>query len=100
MRVITAVYLHCRPELRDEWLAGSDVDAEVDSAVPLEQALRGLAHWFNIRRYPDGVAPGVRASVRQEQDFFSREVDRLEVAWVDDAEVADWEQEAALAMGY
>ncbi|CAI4210253.1 unnamed protein product [Parascedosporium putredinis] len=100
MRVITAVYLHCRPELRDEWLAGSDVDAEVDSAVPLEQALRGLAHWFNIRRYPDGVAPGVRASVRQEQDFFSREVDRLEVAWVDDAEIADWEQEAALAMGY
>ena len=53
MRVITAVYLHCRPELRDEWLAGSDVDAEVEEALPLEQALRSLTHWFNVRRYPD-----------------------------------------------
>ena len=53
MRVITAVYLHCRPELRDEWLAGSDVDAEVEEAVPLEQALRSLTHFFNNRRYLD-----------------------------------------------
>lgn len=52
MRVITAVYLHCRPELRDEWLAGSDVDAAVDDALPLEQALRSLTHWFNVRHYP------------------------------------------------
>lgn len=95
MRVITAVYLHCRPELRDEWLAGSDVDAEVDSAVPLEQALRGLTHWFNVRRYPDGVAPGVRAAVREEQDFFAREVERLEV-WGE--EEVEWEQEGM--MGY
>ncbi|MBE3043561.1 DUF3402 domain-containing protein [Candidatus Bathyarchaeota archaeon] len=96
MRVITAVYLHCRPELRDEWLAGSDVDAEVDSAVPLEQALRGLTHWFNVRRYPDGVAPGVRAAVREEQDFFAREVERLEV-WGE--EEGEWEQEATMGYG-
>ncbi|SPN98934.1 related to Protein required for hyphal anastomosis (HAM-2) [Cephalotrichum gorgonifer] len=95
MRVITAVYLHCRPELRDEWLAGSDVDAEVDSAVPLEQALRGLTHWFNVRRYPEGVAPGVRAAVREEQDFFAREVERLEV-WGE--EEPEWDQEGM--MGY
>ena len=61
MRVITAVYLHCRPELRDDWLAGSDVDAEVDESVPLEQALRSLTHWFNLKRYPEslGAKPGV-----------------------------------------
>ncbi|KAK4162773.1 hypothetical protein QBC43DRAFT_345624 [Cladorrhinum sp. PSN259] len=56
MRVITAIYLHCRPELRDEWLAGSDIDAEVEEALPLEQALRSLTHWFNFRRYPEKMA--------------------------------------------
>ncbi|CAN8095320.1 unnamed protein product [Discula destructiva] len=81
MRVITAVYLHCRPELRDEWLAGCDVDAEMEEALPLEQALRSLTHWFNVRRYPDKMAPEVRDALREEQDFFVRELERMEVAW-------------------
>ncbi|KAF4119627.1 to protein required for hyphal anastomosis [Geosmithia morbida] len=83
MRVITAVYLHCRPELREEWLAGSDIDAEVDSALPLEQALRSLTHWFNLRRYPAGIAPGIRVAMRDEQDFFTRELDKLDVNWAE-----------------
>ncbi|KAK6079429.1 transmembrane hyphal anastomosis protein ham2 far11 [Seiridium cupressi] len=83
MRVITAVYLHCRPELRDEWLAGSDVDAEVEEALPLEQALRSLTHWFNVRRHPDQMAPEVREALQEEQDFFKRELEKLEVNWVD-----------------
>ncbi|KAH8908756.1 N1221-domain-containing protein [Coniochaeta sp. PMI_546] len=83
MRVITAVYLHCRPELRDEWLAGSDVDTEVDQALPLEQALRSLTHWFNVRRYPDKMAPEVRAALREEQDFFVRELEKLDFAWAE-----------------
>ncbi|KAG6009639.1 hypothetical protein E4U21_001703 [Claviceps maximensis] len=78
MRVITAIYLHCRPELRDEWLAGSDVDAEVDSALPLEQALRSLTHWANMRWYPDQISKEMRVALREEQDFFSRELERLE----------------------
>ncbi|KAG9255330.1 uncharacterized protein F5Z01DRAFT_49079 [Emericellopsis atlantica] len=82
MRVITAVYLHCRPELRDEWLAGSDVDAEVDSALPLEQALRSLTHWRNLRRYPEKIAPRIGRKLREEQgDFFGRELERLNVGW-------------------
>ncbi|KAK3373845.1 hypothetical protein B0T24DRAFT_666999 [Lasiosphaeria ovina] len=81
MRVITAVYLHCRPELRDEWLAGSDVDAEVEEALPLEQALRSLTHWFNMRRYPDKMAPEVRQALREEQDFFVRELDKVDLNW-------------------
>ncbi|KAK4936325.1 Factor arrest protein 11 [Elasticomyces elasticus] len=55
MRVITAIYLHCRPELRDEWLAGmhdANVEGEVDEAVPLEWALRGLTFWWQKRVYP------------------------------------------------
>jgi hypothetical protein len=81
MRVITAVYLHCRPELRDDWLAGSDVDAEVDESVPLEQALRALTHWFNLKRYPEGM--GARSGVLEEdQDFFRRELEKMD--WGDE----------------
>ncbi|KAI1108989.1 hypothetical protein F5Y14DRAFT_54675 [Nemania sp. NC0429] len=79
MRVITAVYLHCRPELRDEWLAGSDVDAEVEEALPLEQALRSLTHWFNVRMYPEQTVPEIKAALRHQQDFFRRELEKLEI---------------------
>ncbi|RYP72161.1 hypothetical protein DL771_004395 [Monosporascus sp. 5C6A] len=79
MRVITAVYLHCRPELRDEWLAGSDVDADIEEALPLEQALRSLTHWFNVRRHPEQMAPEIRAALQDERDFFKRELDKLEI---------------------
>ena len=66
MRVITAIYLHCRPELRDEWLAGlhdaapgagmggpGTESAEYEEAVPLEWGLRGLTFWWMKRMYPD-----------------------------------------------
>ncbi|KAI1631411.1 hypothetical protein F4809DRAFT_654032 [Biscogniauxia mediterranea] len=100
MRVITAVYLHCRPELRDEWLAGSDVDAEVEEALPLEQALRSLTHWFNVRRYPDQMAPEIRDALQDQQDFFKREIDKLEV-WGDvgqlDGANGEWEHPGAAA---
>ncbi|KAF2397055.1 N1221-domain-containing protein [Trichodelitschia bisporula] len=76
MRVITAVYLHCRPELRDDWLCNGDVDADVEQSVPLEQSLRALTHWYNLRRYPRqmGARPGV---LGEEAAFFAREVERF-----------------------
>jgi hypothetical protein len=77
MRVITAVYLLCRPELRDDWLAGSDVDAEVEEALPLEQALRALTHWHNIKRYPQQMGADVKI-LEEEHDFFVRELDKLD----------------------
>ncbi|KAI9683911.1 MAG: Factor arrest protein 11 [Trizodia sp. TS-e1964] len=78
MRVITAVYLYCKPQLRDDWLAGSDVDGEVEEALPLEQALRALTHWYNLKRYPEsmGIEVGV---LDREQDFFVRELGRMEI---------------------
>jgi hypothetical protein len=81
MRVITAVYLHCRPELRDDWLAGSDVDAEVEEALPLEQALRALTHWHNIKRYPDQMGADTKL-LEEEHDFFVRELEKME--WIDE----------------
>ncbi|AEO62658.1 uncharacterized protein THITE_2107090 [Thermothielavioides terrestris NRRL 8126] len=99
MRVITAVYLHCRPELRDGWLAGVDLDAEVEESLPQEQALRSLTHWFNLRRYPEhvvasaageGAAGGgggasmalVREAMREEHDFFAKELEKANLSWL------------------
>ncbi|GAA6052338.1 hypothetical protein JCM3770_007259 [Rhodotorula araucariae] len=58
MKVITAIYLHCRPDLRDEWLAGVDVDADVEESLPQEQALRSLVRFFNTKHYSTH-APGL-----------------------------------------
>lgn len=78
MRVITAIYLYCRPELRDDWLAGSDVDAEVEEALPLEQALRGLTHWWHLREYKDVMNIEEGASlIEEERDFFARELEAV-----------------------
>ncbi len=98
MRVITAVYLHCRPELRDEWLAGCDVEVAVDESLPLEQALRSLTHWFNDHRYPDNMAAEVSEALKEERDFFIRELEKIELSWAemegDDRSVnLEWEHE-------
>lgn len=76
MRVITAVYLHVRPELREEWLTGGDVDGEVDESLGVEQAGRALVHWGHLRRYPQQVGVG-RGLVGGEDDFFRRELERM-----------------------
>lgn len=33
MKVITSIYLNCRPDLRDEWLTGTEVDDANDALV-------------------------------------------------------------------
>lgn len=33
MKVITAIYLNCRPDLRDEWLTGNEVEDASDALV-------------------------------------------------------------------
>ncbi|KAE9406015.1 hypothetical protein BT96DRAFT_852276 [Gymnopus androsaceus JB14] len=50
MKVITAIYLNCRPDLRDEWLTGTEVD-DVTDASAQEQALRHLVKFYNNKRY-------------------------------------------------
>ncbi|KKY19129.1 putative pheromone-dependent cell cycle arrest protein far11 [Phaeomoniella chlamydospora] len=87
MRVITAIYLHCRPELRDDWLAGmhdSNIEGEVDEALPLEQALRALTHWWHLRRYRDVMGANDEERLGtgeemndEEQDYFQRELNNM-----------------------
>ena len=85
MRVITAIYLHCKPELRDDWLAGLDMEAEMSEALPAEQALRSLTYWYNLRNYPRAMGrkeedERARGMVEAEQDFFARELEMIDVA--------------------
>ncbi|BGP16111.1 Factor arrest protein 11 [Rhodosporidiobolus nylandii] len=51
VKVITTIYLHCRPDVRDEWLAGVDIDADVEESLPHERALRSLVRFFNTKHY-------------------------------------------------
>lgn len=86
MRVITAIYLHCRPELRDEWLCGGDVDGVVEEALPLEQAGRSLVHWWHLREFRKAME-GDKAEEREDKgtkvegdgkyNFFARELEKM-----------------------
>ncbi len=78
MRIITAIYLHCKPTLRDEWLAGIDVDQELNEALPQEQALRALTAWFHARRYPTRAREEEDDDDDDERDFFADELDKLD----------------------
>lgn len=78
MKVITGIYLHCRPELRDDWLAGADVDAEVEDALPQEHAIRALTTFYNIQRYPMSMGAD-EDMLNEERDFFVRELEKMHV---------------------
>lgn len=85
MRVITAIYLYCRPELRDDWLVGGDVDTEVEESLPMEQALRGLTHWWHLRQYQDAMAVEPDQTLMEaERDFFTRELEKIGWGWFGD----------------
>ena len=44
MQVITAIYRNCRPDLRDEWLTGIEVDDVYDAQVSRGRSLADSAH--------------------------------------------------------
>ncbi len=56
MQVITAIYLNCRPDLRDEWLTGIEVDDVYDAQVS-----RGLE--WSLKFVELTSCAGARASV-------------------------------------
>nr|OQO31505.1 hypothetical protein B0A51_01272 [Rachicladosporium sp. CCFEE 5018] len=92
MKIITAVYLTIPAELRDDWLTGGgggfggnglgDVDGTVEDALPLEQGMRALTHWWNVRHFAEGMGfEGQEAGKKAEEaegGFFERELERLE----------------------
>lgn len=52
MKTITAIYLNCKPELRDEWLAAIDIDSEVEESN-VGRVLVRSSHW-KLTPFPIG----------------------------------------------
>ncbi|KAI9356481.1 hypothetical protein DFJ73DRAFT_822709 [Zopfochytrium polystomum] len=51
-KIITSIYLHLRPRLKEEYLGG-DLDVDVDEAMAQEQHLRALVAFYHHRHLPD-----------------------------------------------
>ncbi|KAG8762882.1 Factor arrest protein 11 [Ceratobasidium sp. 423] len=82
MKVITLIYLHCRPDLRDEWLSGTEVDDVVDAMVQ-EQALRTLVKFYNTKRYGAAAAVPPSQQHRRNSSQSAPTLDALGVAGAD-----------------
>ncbi|KAI9594357.1 hypothetical protein BDF19DRAFT_497162 [Syncephalis fuscata] len=55
MRVITGIYLHCRQDLRDDWLIGGEQELENEEAVNQEHALRTLSSFYNEHTFISSI---------------------------------------------
>lgn len=73
MDLISLVYLHGETSLRDNWLSGRDVDAEVNDRYGQEIALRALTQFYNVRKYNESMEK--MGYKKHEHRFFTREND-------------------------
>ncbi|KAF8204897.1 hypothetical protein BJ912DRAFT_1018161 [Pholiota molesta] len=71
MKVITAIYLNCRPDLRDEWLAGVEPD-DAGEAQAQEQALRHLVKFYNTKRYGPAANPNQQSPMHRRSGSMSQ----------------------------
>ncbi|KAJ3840755.1 hypothetical protein F5878DRAFT_52130 [Lentinula raphanica] len=76
MKVITAIYLNCRPDLRDEWLTGSEVD-DVSDASAQEHALRHLVKFYNNKRYGPSVTANQHNAPHRRSGSVSNHIEGL-----------------------
>uniref|UniRef100_A0A8H7XWJ5 N1221-domain-containing protein n=1 Tax=Psilocybe cubensis TaxID=181762 RepID=A0A8H7XWJ5_PSICU len=71
MKVITSIYLNCRPDLRDEWLAGVEPD-DAGDAQAQEQALRHLVKFYNTKRYGPAAMAGQQSPIHRRTGSMSQ----------------------------
>jgi len=71
MKVITSIYLNCRPDLRDEWLAGIEPD-DAGDAQAQEQALRHLVKFYNTKRYGAAAAANQQGPMHRRSGSMSQ----------------------------
>ncbi|PFH52639.1 hypothetical protein AMATHDRAFT_139711 [Amanita thiersii Skay4041] len=76
MKVITSIYLNCRPDLRDEWLTGIEVEDPAD-AQSQEQALRHLVKFYNTQRYGPAVASSQHGAMHRRSGSMSHHIEGL-----------------------
>lgn len=74
MRVITQIYLTCRPELRDDWISGTEADIDLEDALSQEEALRALIQYYNQREYPEEMHSLGFEGDKADDDFFTNEL--------------------------
>lgn len=79
MNLVSAIYLHCKTKLRDDWLVGGDVNQEVDDAHSQEIAIRALIQFYNDRIKEEALESGneQESVMAKEPDFFSLELEAL-----------------------
>ncbi|KAG5352526.1 hypothetical protein C0989_001839 [Termitomyces sp. Mn162] len=76
MKVITSIYLNCRPDLRDEWLTGSEVDDATDAQAQ-ELALRHLVKFYNNKRYGPAAASSQHGPLHRKSGSVSHHIEGL-----------------------
>ncbi|KAF7313579.1 hypothetical protein HMN09_00514200 [Mycena chlorophos] len=76
MKVITSIYLNCRPDLRDEWLTGTEVDDATDAQAQ-EHALRHLVKFYNTRRYGATAALNQHGQMHRRSGSMSHHIESL-----------------------
>ncbi|KAJ7086610.1 hypothetical protein C8R44DRAFT_650748 [Mycena epipterygia] len=76
MKVITSIYLNCRPDLRDEWLTGTEVD-DASDAQAQEHALRHLVKFYNNRRYGPTAALNQHGQMHRRSGSMSHHLEGL-----------------------
>ncbi|KAK1228877.1 Factor arrest protein 11 [Marasmius sp. AFHP31] len=76
MKVITAIYLNCRPDLRDEWLTGGEVD-DVTDASAQETALRHLVKFYNNQRYGTSATANQQGPMHKRSGSMSNHLEGL-----------------------
>lgn len=74
MKIITSIYLYCRPLLRDDWLSSTEADGDLEDASPAEFAMRALTQFHHVQRYPEQMKTLGLAPALPEDGFFAREV--------------------------
>ncbi|KAK4510798.1 uncharacterized protein ATC70_005232 [Mucor velutinosus] len=57
MRIISAIYLHCKTVLRDDWICKTTADEDVEMGKMEEQHLRILTRIYNGERYMPSFLP-------------------------------------------
>jgi len=76
MKLITSIYLNCRPDLRDEWLTGSEVD-DASDALAQEHALRHLVKFYNTRRYGPTASSNQHGQIHRRSGSMSHYIEGL-----------------------
>ncbi|KAK9768027.1 Factor arrest protein 11 [Basidiobolus ranarum] len=52
MKLVTSVYMYCRPELKEDWMYLIEGSEHVEEAMAQEQSLRTVTSFYNEVRYP------------------------------------------------